>query len=59
MSGYADQTINKIRRWESKYETFNEYIRDQMSKFSEGMSNAMAAVQTFTNIEGCVMNENW
>ena len=58
MAGYKDQTIKKMGRWAPESEIFNEYIRAQMFTFSEGISDAMAAVPLFTNMEGCVTNEN-
>ena len=42
-------------RWKSN--TFKEYISDQLSNFSEGMSKSMKKRFIFVNIEGGVLHD--
>jgi hypothetical protein len=39
LAGYSDRQIQKMGRWRG--ETFKEYVREQLSNFSEGMSRSM------------------
>ncbi|EJK45407.1 hypothetical protein THAOC_35979 [Thalassiosira oceanica] len=55
LAGYSDRAIMKMGRWKSK--TFLEYISDQLSEFSEGMSKKMSKVLNFVNVEGGVCND--
>ena len=55
LSGYSDTQIQKMGRWQS--DTFKEYISDQLSAFSEGMSTAMSTRFNFVNIEGGVWTD--
>ena len=50
LSGYSDREIQKMGRWRG--ETFKEYVREQLSNFSEGMSRAMKKSFGFFNVEG-------
>lgn len=50
LAGYSDREIQKMGRWRS--DTFKEYIRENMSTFSHGMSTAMKKTFKFVNIEG-------
>ena len=50
LAGYSDREIQKMGRWRGA--TFKEYISDQLSAFSEGMSTAMMTRFNFVNIEG-------
>ena len=55
LAGYSDRAIQKMGRWRSA--TFLEYICDQLSAFSEGMSKSMSKVLNFVNIEGGVSHD--
>ena len=48
LSGYKEHQIQKMGRWNSR--TFKEYISEQLSNFSEGMSEAMSRTFNFVNI---------
>ena len=50
LSGYSDTEIQKMGRWRGKM--FKEYVREQLSNFSEGMSRAMKKCFGFFNVEG-------
>ena len=50
LAGYSDRQIQKMGRWHG--ETFKEYISEQLSCFSEGMSRAMMKTFKFVNIAG-------
>ena len=39
-------------RWAANSGAFLEYIREQLSTFSAGMADKMAAIGRFTNVEG-------
>jgi hypothetical protein len=38
-------------------ETFKEYVREQLSNFSEGMSTSMKKTFGFVNVEGGVFHD--
>jgi hypothetical protein len=50
LAGYTDREIQKMGQWRG--ETFKEYVREQLSVFSEGMSRKMQKKFEFVNIEG-------
>lgn len=50
LAGYSDREIQKMGRWRG--DTFKEYVREQLSLFSEGMSRLMQKMFGFGNIEG-------
>ena len=50
LAGYSDREIQKMGRWRS--DTFKEYIRENLSVFSQGMSTAMKKTFRFVNIQG-------
>jgi hypothetical protein len=50
LAGYSDREIQKMGRWRG--ETFKEYVREQLSIFSDGMSRSMSKMFGFVNIEG-------
>lgn len=50
LSGYEDRQIMKMGRWRSA--TFMEYIREDLSRFSEGMSRAMKRKFNFMHVAG-------
>jgi hypothetical protein len=55
LAGYSDREIQKKGRWRG--ETFKEYVREQLSVFSEGMSRKMSKKFEFVNIEGGVCHD--
>jgi hypothetical protein len=55
LAGYSDQEIQKMGRWRS--DTFKEYVCEQLSNFSEGMSRSMSKKFEFVNIEGGVCHD--
>ena len=48
LAGYKEHQIQKMGRWRGK--TFKEYISDQLSNFTDGMSEAMSRTFKFVNI---------
>ena len=54
LSGYKEHQIMKMGRWAPKSTAFMEYIQQQLSTFSAGMSTAMSRIAVFTNMEGAV-----
>ena len=63
LSGFSNTQIQKMGRWWGA--TFKEYIREELSIYSEGMSKAMKKKFGFVNIAAgvhhdvtalCVMN---
>ena len=48
LAGYEEFQIQKMGRWNSK--TFKEYILEQLSNFTDGMSKAMSKTFNFVNI---------
>jgi hypothetical protein len=50
LSGYSDRQIQKMGRWRSA--TFLEYIRENFSCFSRGMSRKMKTKFNFVNVTG-------
>ena len=50
LAGYSDRHIQKLGRWRG--ETFKEYVREQLSNFSEGLSTSMQKTFGFVNVEG-------
>ena len=58
VAGYKEMDIMKMGRWAPKSTSFMEYIQQQLSTFSKGMSTAMSQVARFTNMEGSVENED-
>jgi hypothetical protein len=50
LAGWSDRHIQKLGRWRG--EIFKEYIREQLSNFSEGMSKSMQKRFVFVNVEG-------
>ena len=48
LAGLSEYQIQKMGRWRS--ETFKEYISDQLSSFTDGMSKAMSTTFKFVNI---------
>ena len=48
LAGYKEHQIQKMGRWNGK--TFKEYISEQLSNFSEVMSEAMSRPNEYVNI---------
>jgi hypothetical protein len=55
LAGCSDRQIQKMGRWRG--ETFKEYVREQLSNFSEGMSKSMRQCFGFVNVEGGVFHD--
>ncbi len=55
LSGYSDMQIQKMGRW--KGATFKEYVREELSCFSTGMSTAMRAKFGFVNVTGNMFHD--
>ena len=55
---FKDREIMKMGRWAPKSHAFMEYIQQQLSTFSAGMSTAMRQAARFTNMEGLVVSED-
>ena len=55
LAGYSDREIQKMGRWRGQ--TFKEYIREELSVFSEGMSKDMKRKFNFVNIAGGAHSE--
>lgn len=53
LAGYKEYQIQKMGRWRG--ETFKEYISDQLSNFTDGMSKAMSNKFQFVNIAAGAM----
>ena len=54
LAGYSDSQNQKMGRWQGA--TFKEYVREQLSVFSEGMSSSMRNSYGFINVEGGVFH---
>jgi len=55
LNGYSDREIQKMGRWRSA--TFKEYIREELSCYSAGMSTKMKRKFNFVNIAGGVYTD--
>jgi hypothetical protein len=55
LNGYSDREIQKMGRWRSA--TFKEYIREELSCYSAGMSTNMKRKFNFVNIAGGVYTD--
>ena len=55
LNGYSDREIQKMGRWRSA--TFKEYIREELSCYSAGMSTNMKRQFNFVNIAGGVYTD--
>ncbi|KAL9178895.1 hypothetical protein ACHAXT_011868 [Thalassiosira profunda] len=58
LAGYKPHEIRKMGRWAPNSSAFMEYIQQQLSSFSAGMSTAMSRVAPFTNMEGTVTRDD-
>ena len=56
LAGYEEFQIQKMGRWNSR--TFKEYIAEQLSHFTDGMSEAMSKTFNFVNIAAGGWQEN-
>ena len=54
LAGYKAHQIMKMGRWAPKSTAFMEYIQQQLSTFSAGMSSRMSRIAVITNMEGTV-----
>ena len=55
LTGYSDREIQKMGRWRGQ--TFKEYIREELSVISEGMSKDTKRKFNFVNIAGGAHSE--
>lgn len=55
LNGYSDTQIQKMGRWRGA--TFKEYIREELSVYSEGMSRKMIRKFNFVNVAGGVYHD--
>jgi hypothetical protein len=55
LSGYSDMQIQEIGRW--KGATFKEYVREELTCFSTGMSTAMKAKFGSMNVMGSAFHD--
>ena len=58
LAGYDDSAIRKMGRWAPNSSAFMEYIQQQLSSFSVGMSARMSDIPLFTNMEGGTVRED-
>ena len=58
LSGKSDTDIKKMGRWSPQSSSFLEYIQQQLSTFSVGMSTDMSNIARFTNMEGATTSED-
>jgi hypothetical protein len=54
-AGYSEMQIKKMGRWRG--DTFKEYIREELSCFSAGMSKGMKQKIKFVNITGSAQGD--
>ena len=52
LAGFDDESIRKMGRWLPSSNAFLEYIQQQLSTFTQGMSTRMSKIARFTNMEG-------
>jgi hypothetical protein len=55
LAGYSDRQIQKMGRWRG--ERFKEYVQEQLSNFSKGMSRSMKKCFWFVNVEGGIFHD--
>ena len=58
LSGYDSDAIRKMGRWAPGSSAFLEYIQQQLSEITVGISTRMSNIGTFTNMEGGVARED-
>ena len=58
LAGSKDRDIIEMGRWAQKSHASMEYIQQQLSIFSAGMSTIVNKVARLTNMEGSVVNED-
>ena len=52
LAGFDDEIIRKMGRWLPLSNAFLEYIQQQLSGISQGMSAKIRSIARFTNMEG-------
>ena len=57
-SGHKDRDIQKRARWAPKSNAVMEYIQQQLSTFSAGVSAKMSTAPHFVNMDGAVVAED-
>lgn len=55
LAGYSDTQIQKMGRWRGA--TFKEYVRENLSNYSEGMSKAMSEVHGFVCLDSAAFTD--
>jgi hypothetical protein len=55
LSGYSDTQIQKMGRWRGA--TFKEYIREQLTCYSEGMTTKMKRNFKLVNVHGIAYHD--
>jgi hypothetical protein len=55
LAGFSHWQIQKLGKWQGK--TFKEYVCEQLSNFSEGMSTSMKKTFGFVNVEVGVFHD--
>ena len=58
LAGFKPHEIMKMGRWAPNSLSFMEYIQQQLSTFSAGMSDAMSKIKPFTNMEGATNSDD-
>ena len=58
IAGFKPHEIMKMGRWAPNSLSFMEYIQQQLSTFSAGMTTAMSKITPFTNMEGATNNND-
>ena len=58
LAGHDEVEIRKMGRWAPSSSAFLEYIQQQLSTFSEGMSTGMSRIGVFTNMEGATSHDD-
>jgi len=58
VAGFKPHEIMKMGRWAPNSLSFMEYIQQQLSTFSAGMSDAMSKIKPFTNMEGATNSDD-
>jgi len=58
LAGHDEVEIRKMGRWAPSASAFLEYIQQQLSTFSEGMSTGMSRIGVFTNMAGATSTDD-
>ena len=58
LAGHDDSEIRKIGRWKPKSDDLLEYIQQQLSTCSKGMTTHMSRISTFATMKGSTERED-